>query len=286
MALGTGHNTTTTGAVLVPEVWDQDALDIIKKKYVFADTVTRKDSVVAGKGDTIHVPVYTRGTANDKAALTQVTLQGQTFPEIPVLIDKHKEYSDLVEDILKLQSAYELRQPLLMAATESLAEAVDVDIRDAMVAAFATDIGPGAGNAITEATVRAAMVALDNANVPREDRYLVVSPAGYADLLGIDRFVSRDFVDEAHGGQIENGKVGAILGFDVRMSTNLNVGQGFAYHKESFALAMQQKPRNQSQYKQEYLGHLYTMDTVYGVKGLRDGTTAGAGEWGLLFSNN
>jgi hypothetical protein len=37
-------------------------------------------------------------------------------------------------------------------------------------------------------------------------------------------------------------------------------------------LVEQQGVRSQTQYKQEYLGTLYTADTLYGVKELRDGS--------------
>ena len=41
-------------------------------------------------------------------------------------------------------------------------------------------------------------------------------------------------------------------------------------HKDSAVLAEQVGVRSQTQYKQEYLGTLYTADTLYGVKELRD----------------
>ena len=42
------------------------------------------------------------------------------------------------------------------------------------------------------------------------------------------------------------------------------------FQKEAFGLAMQQAPRTQSQYKQEYLANLVTVDVLYGVAELRD----------------
>jgi hypothetical protein len=44
-------------------------------------------------------------------------------------------------------------------------------------------------------------------------------------------------------------------------------------HKDAFALAEQVSVRSQTQYKQEWLGDLFTSDTIYGVSELRD--TAG-----------
>jgi len=41
-------------------------------------------------------------------------------------------------------------------------------------------------------------------------------------------------------------------------------------HKDSMVLVEQQGVRAQTQYKQEYLGTLFTADTLYGVGELRD----------------
>jgi len=41
-------------------------------------------------------------------------------------------------------------------------------------------------------------------------------------------------------------------------------------HKDALVLAEQVGVRSQTQYKQEYLGDLFTSDTIYGVAELRD----------------
>jgi hypothetical protein len=41
------------------------------------------------------------------------------------------------------------------------------------------------------------------------------------------------------------------------------------FHKEAFAIAVQQEPRTQASYKQEHLGWLVTVDVLFGIKQLR-----------------
>jgi len=41
-------------------------------------------------------------------------------------------------------------------------------------------------------------------------------------------------------------------------------------HKDALVLAEQAGVRSQTQYQQQYLGDLFTADTIYGVKELRD----------------
>ena len=45
---------------------------------------------------------------------------------------------------------------------------------------------------------------------------------------------------------------------------------GVMMHKDALCFAEQMGVRSQTQYKQEYLGDLFTADTLYGVAELRD----------------
>ncbi len=45
---------------------------------------------------------------------------------------------------------------------------------------------------------------------------------------------------------------------------------GMLMHKDALVLAEQVGVRSQTQYKQEYLGDLFTSDTIYGVAELRN----------------
>jgi len=92
MALGTAHVTNTTAATFIPEIWSDEIVAAYKKSLVAAN-VFKKMNFTGKKGDTIHIPSPTRGSASLKAASTQVTLIAATEADVPVLIDKHYEYS-------------------------------------------------------------------------------------------------------------------------------------------------------------------------------------------------
>lgn len=80
-----------------------------KQNLVMANLV-RNLNHQGKRGDTIHIPKPTRGSASSKAANTQVTLQAPTHPEITISIDRHYEYSKLFEDIVEVQAMDSLRQ--------------------------------------------------------------------------------------------------------------------------------------------------------------------------------
>jgi hypothetical protein len=138
-----------------------------------------------------------------------------------------------------------------------------------------------AADVFTDLGFRQAIQELDDADVPMDNRFMVVPPSVKKDILGIDRFNSSDFVN---GRPVENGLLGDIYGIKIYVSTNLpelesaaendangRIVGGILGHRDAFILAEQMGVRVQTQYKQEYLGDLMTADTIYGVAELRDG---------------
>jgi len=274
MALGTNDQTVTTGNVFRPTIWANDVMDILKSELVLLPRIKHYDSESAQMGQTVSVPFMASASANDKAANTQVTLNGGTSTKVDILINKHKESSVLIEDILSIQSKYELRSEFTKPIAYAIVEAIDTDILTELKAGSTNTALGTFGVALTDAVVRSAMVTLDTAKAPRTDRTFAVDPYQHGELLGIDKFVRYDALGT--GEAIKNGKVGNIYGFEVVMSQNIpfvdtttDQHTGVAFHMDAVGIAHQLKPRTQSQYKQEYLATLLTVDTVYGVKTLR-----------------
>lgn len=139
-----------------------------------------------------------------------------------------------------------------------------------------------AGNAatITDEGVRLLMQQLDDNDVPSMGRVLVVPPVEKRKMLGIDRHVLFDNVGEAAGSNaIRNGYVGDLYGSSVYVSTNCPTvaDDGAAtdqraalyFQKEALMFISQMSPRSQTQYKQEWLGDLFTADILFGGGVLR-----------------
>jgi HK97 family phage major capsid protein len=101
--------TTTTGATFIPEIWSDEIVAAYKKNLVLANLVM-KMNFKGKKGDTVHIPAPTRGSASAKAAETAVTLIAATESEVTVSINKHYEYSRLIEDIVEAQALNSMRQ--------------------------------------------------------------------------------------------------------------------------------------------------------------------------------
>jgi len=301
VGLGTNNTTAAVANNFIPALWSDEVIGAYKANLVLANLVT-KMSHKGKKGNTIKIPVPARGVASAKAANTQVTLSAATNEVIDVVIDKHFEYSKLIEDIAEVQALASMRKFYTDDAGFALAKQVDSSLF-ALAEGFqgGTVGGTGAasyekavkgsdgttlytGNSsnaadITEAGIRAMILKLDNADVPMDNRVMVIPPIAANDLLAIARFTEQQFIGS--GDAIKNGKIGMIHGVDIYISTacptasgNSNADRvGMMMHRDALVLAEQVGVRTQTQYKQEYLGDLFTADTLYGVKELRD--TAG-----------
>ena len=291
MALGTNHVTNTTAATFIPELWSDEIIAAYKKNLVMANLVS-KMSFKGKKGDTLHIPKPTRGTASSKAASTQVTLQAATESEVQILVNKHYEYSRLIEDITEAQALASLRGFYTSDAGYALAKQVDTDLirlgrgvagGDGTAAYGGAIIGSGNtaytgtnAAAISDAGIRAAIQLLDDQDVPMDGRVLVLPPVARNTMLGLARFTEQAFVGETGGGNsIRNGEIGNVYGVKVYVTTNADTSTGgdriaMMFHKDAFVLAEQMGVRSQTQYKQEYLGTLFTSDMLYGVGELRD----------------
>jgi len=295
----TGAQTITTNASFIPELWSDDVIAAYKTNLVMANLVT-KINHVGKKGDTIHIPVPGRGSASAKAAGAVVTLVTDTATLKDISINKHFEYSRLIEDMAAVQSIDSFRGFYTNDAGYALATQVDNDLW-ALVEALQGGTAGGTGaalwekaviggngstlytgnssndTALTDAGIRKMIQTLDDANVPQTERVLVIPPVERNTLMGIARFTEQAFTGEmGPGNTIRNGMIGDVYGIQVYVSSNAPsidsaaTRIGALLHKDALAFVEQMSIRSQTQYKQEHLSDLYTADTIYGVGELRD----------------
>lgn len=299
MPLGTNHVTLTTANTFIPEIWSDEIAAAYKQSLVAANLI-KKMSFKGKKGDTVHIPVPARGTASIKSASTQVNLIAATESEVIVTIDKHYEYSRLIEDIVEAQALSSLRSFYTDDAGYALGKQVDTSIIQlgrvaqggANTAAYTKGYIGGDGNtlyvagsnnatALTDAGIRRAIQRLDDNDVPMDGRYFIIPPSSRNTLMGLARYTEQAFVGEqGSANTIRNGEIGNLYGMPVFVSSNADTTSGSTAaracllgHKDGVVLVEQMGVRSQTQYKQEYLGTLFTADTLYGVAELRDYST-------------
>lgn len=303
----TNSVTVSSAGTFVPEIWSDEIVAAYKKNLVLANLVM-KMNFRGKKGDVIHIPAPTRGSASAKAATDAVTLIAASNTEVQVSIDKHYEYSRLIEDIAEIQALNSMRQFYTADAGYALARRVDTDLvqlgrafngatigtddyatSNTSTKAFIGSNGTTAYNstssnaaALTDAAIRRTIQRLDDNDTPMDGRFFVIPPSSRNTLMGLARYTEQAFVGD--GNAIRNGEIGNLYGIPVFVSSNADTGAGnsgadricLMGHRDAMVLVEQLSVRSQTQYKQEYLGTLFTADTIYGVKAMRTAATVGA----------
>ena len=287
--LGSNQQTITTGANFIPEVWMDEVRAYLAASLVLASKV--KMFMFQGrKGDILHVPDVSELTVNTKSANTEVTLNGPTEDQFTLTIDQHKECSFLIEDMLAVQAAYDLRSEYTRSAGYAIAKKIDSDLwslqsglnnrsvsgSNGLWTTAKTAVG-GAGNQVlhlNETAIRKSIETLDSADVPDDgNRFMCIHPKEKNALLAISRFTEYQMLGPG-GMPIRTGQFGEIFGLPVyvttaakRVDTALTT---LIMHRDAFALALQQSPRVQANYIPQHLGWLFTTDVIYGFAEFRD----------------
>ena len=283
-------------AGFVPQIWQDEIIAAYKKNLVVANLI-KKMNFKGKKGDSVTFPAPGRGSASAKTVESAVTMQQMTGNGITVNIDKHYEYSRLIEDLAEVQSLSSLRRFYTDDSGYALATQIDTDLLNNFSKAQSgagnatwdkaviggdgsTNYTSGSSNAtaITDAGIRKIIQTLDDNDVPMDGRSLVIPPVARNTMLGLARFTEQAFV--GNGDSIRNGQIGDVYGVKVYVSTNCPTATGGAriavmFHPEYGVLIEQLGIRVQTQYKQEYLATLLTADTLYGVGELRDTSAVG-----------
>jgi N4-gp56 family major capsid protein len=232
--------------VFVPEIWSDEVIAAYKKSLKMAPLVKRLP-MSGKKGDVIHIPKPTRGTASAKAEATAVTIQASLDTDLDITINRHFEYSRFIEDIVEVQALNSLRKFYTDDAGYALATQIDNDLINCATGfgdgtkTFAptdgaawensntyysnaatgltlyTDDTVATGDNFTDLAFREAIAILDDNDVPMDQRVLVIPPSVRKTILGLDRYVSSDFRSEQ---PVSSGYIGSVYGVDIYVSTN------------------------------------------------------------------
>lgn len=246
----------TASAVFIPEIWSDEVVAAYEKSLKMAPLTMRYSFGGKKKGDTIHVPKPVRGAAAAKAEATAVTIQANLEQELTININRHYEYSRLIEDIVNVQGLESQRRFYTQDAGYALAKQIDDDLfrvgtgfgdgtLDLTVALSGTATGTAwqnsnsyyvdastgltayaddtvvAADVFTDAGFRAMIKLMDDADVPMTDRAFVIPPALRSAIMGIERYVSTDF--RPGDPSVASGLIGSIYGIDVYVSSNCPV---------------------------------------------------------------
>ena len=267
--------TTTTAAKFIPELWREAILDYAERSFRIRNQVTNVSDLASG-GDTIHVPRVSEETAAAKSADTAVTYSANTDGEASISINQHAYEAKRIEDIVRVQSSYDLFSLYAKSMGYGLAKKVENYLAvDIIQAATPNDVTLSSDNTFTTALVRSGLQKLLDIGVDYTDgeTFMYASPAGYMSLMSLGDFTDyQERGPEASGvGPNISGQLGRIYGMPVFTSTDWDDDGGTGdetasiFTKDSVLFAMQMEPRVQSEYDIDHLATSVVADVLFGA---------------------
>jgi hypothetical protein len=279
----------TSAQVFIPEIWAQQALQVLRNNMVMANLVTRDSDLGAfSVGDTLHIPFPGTFVANDKAPGANVQTQVPTDAEVIVTLNKHKEVTFLIEDVPRIQANQDIMNRYITNAVVPIAEQIENDL----FALYAGLTNTVASASLNGAQVLQGMLQLNKQKVRLADRNLVISPGSQVKLLSDANLQS--FFAFSEPNAVRNGGIGRAYGLNLWMSQLVPLAttyKNLAFTPDAFILAMRSlpeagnpgvdqmvinDPESQLQFRQTVsynpnaLGVQVTLDVLYGVSVLRN----------------
>lgn len=217
----------------IPEIWNAAILTSLKKTLVYGQPgVVNRDyeGEIKNQGDTVRIRSISRPTVSSYSKYGTLTYEQLTDAQRSLLIDQQKSFSFTVDDIDSAQQIGGELDAALVEASYALG-----DLTDQFIAGLYTGIQ--SANQIGTVSVTTAALAytqirklnqkLNEANVPKEGRWVVVPPWYEGLLLEDDRFIRWDAANTTDG--LRNAVIGRALGFDVMVSNNAPLVTGDDY---------------------------------------------------------
>jgi hypothetical protein len=264
-------NTNVTRAIgqtaqYIEEKWTREVEKPFYKALQAANLVQRRDGLISDGGDTINVPFLSQVDARAKSGTVAVLYDSPEAAPITLAIDKHYYSAVLIEDILKVQSSYDLRSMFQAAQAEAVARQIDTDVLGLYASAGTT---VSAGAAVDDADILAVVAAFDTNNVPQSERRGIIGANTKNDLLNVNKYVAYDQTGKT-GKAVDgsSGLVASLYGMDIYMSQNVPVsttGRNQFFHKKALTLAQQLKPTYLIEPSVDQIGTKTVLHSIYGV---------------------
>ncbi len=289
--------TATSSAPFIPEIWANEALEILRANIVLAPLVTKDtDLATFNVGNILSIPYPGTLAANAKVANTPVTKQVPSSTSTTVTLNRHFESTILIEDFARAQALPFLMQSYIKAEVIALAEQVETDLIS-LYSTFSGSLGTS-GTDLSAATLRAVNKKFTDNKVPKGNRHLLIATKDTA-ALQADSTLQYYFA-QATPDDIQHGTVATpIYGTQLHESQLVPVVTGtpnstkdLAFDSGAIILASRALPeapagtgvaqsivqdpvsglvfRCSMSYNADNLGVQVTMDTLYGFAVLRD----------------
>jgi N4-gp56 family major capsid protein len=212
----------------IPEIWSARLLVALQKSLVFgqAGIVNRDyEGDIAQYGDTVRITSISDPTiGNYVPNVTVITPENLNDAQRTLTIDQSKYFAFEVDDVEKRQAMGDVMPEAMRRAAYKLRDVVDQYIANFYTSVpAANDLGTvvvaGTPTDAYDKILVPLSVKLDEANVPTENRWIVVPPWLYGKILLDGRFIKANESGTQNG--LRNAEVGNAAGFTIYKSNNV-----------------------------------------------------------------
>jgi len=209
-------------------------------------------------GSTARFQKIGTGSATTKSRNGNVTPMELTHTNVEVSMSDFyaAEYIDKLDE---LKTNINERQAVAQSAAAALGRKTDELIVAAMDAGANSTQIHNASSALEKADLLSLFETMGTADVPEDgQRYLAMSPAGYADLFAINEFASSDFVGPQNLPFAGGMTMKEFLGFKIFSTSAVAGGKNFAYHTTAVGIGVNSDVQTEVNYVAEKVSHLAT----------------------------
>jgi len=199
-----------------------------------------------------------KGSASTKSRNGNVTPMELAHTNVEVTMADYyaAEYIDKLDE---LKTNINERQAITQSAAAALGRKTDELLITAMDAgASATQIST-TGTAVSKANLLTLFETFGTADLPEDgNRYIGMSPAGFADLFLLAEFASSDYVGPQNLPFAGGMTMKEFLGFKIYSTSAVTGGKNFAYHTNCVGLGVNADVSTEINYVPEKVAHLAT----------------------------
>lgn len=287
MAYPTSPGHPSYSGNFIPEIWSGKLIENFYDASVLsAISNTSYEGEIKSMGDTVNIRSTPTITVRSYTKGQTLTVEQPEKAKLQLLIDKGEYFACIEDDVDKVQTDINLMDTWSKDASERMKLAIDARVlTDLLPDVSANNKGTAAGRitgnlnlgssgspiAITASNVVTTIIdigtALDEANAPESDRFIVI-PAKMAGYLKASDLKSALITGDSTS-PLRNGRVGMVDRFTVYISHNLNVSSSkfsvIAGHKMGFTFASQMTEM-ESLRAESTFGNIIRGLQVYGYK--------------------
>ncbi len=255
------NTTTTEVAEIIEKKVSTIVTDTLIQESVMIPSV-RDFSALVGMGmDRLDIPLFNElaeVNVSEVSAVTPATID-PTASQLP--LDQHKSIPWVISDKASYQSKLNIVSEAVRNGAKTLAKGIDNKLIADLDGSGATRTALTA-NPLQDITL--AKQQLDQADVPRSDRFIIASPAFCKSLLDDNTIVNANQYGSREAQQ--NGEVTRLFGFTILESNSPNIQEdGFiAFHRQAVAFARQLSVSLKSEYKVLEHHWAYSMSHLFG----------------------